>query len=519
MRYSRLKKAVEAGAFKGATLTQPTNTSPALAALANPESRRLGNAAAAGRTQHARCAAKPRRGAGADALADDDGEEEEKKDTGGLVRLSQRKRQVSTTLSEDADSEMFYPDTSQATLRTKQIKRSDSDVEGEEQDELEEIDSDYKPTASGRRKAQDANVVRSSQSQPHNPGTSTRRKASAKDAAKAAYAVGLASGRYAPTPEDRSGAHLEHAARLRNIGNGANPIASNVRNALAWPTAGMRQLNDRDRQFLARHGQASQPTVSSPLAQNSTFRNLAAISNKRSSVFSRNDTRVAEPTDPIGDDYGKTNEHACPNHTQRPHHAYDAASVFDNFSPPIDTATRFARPSPRNNPMNRPVTKARSATQRNDASVNSNPNIDPQLASSHLFLPPPSSYIRGRQIFPSPHVPRAATAIPESTSTPSQLKTEIVQAHAQPNESNTQPLQIEDTASIETSRPHSTAPSTTASEREIAEMLQGLRRGSVGSKPAIEASVGLVTDDNEMQEGRKAKPGSEGRGSAYPELP
>lgn len=132
MRYTRLRKAVEAGHFKGATLVQPNLITASLSQLANPHSKRLGNDSPnneeQGRRQsldkdsHVReTRAKPARGA-------DIGEEEEVDDEDeevieGLEHLRCRKRRNSTpdrTASDD-DS-LFFPDTSRFSRNQKRAK-------------------------------------------------------------------------------------------------------------------------------------------------------------------------------------------------------------------------------------------------------------------------------------------------------------------------------------------------------------------------------------------------------------
>jgi len=495
MRYTRLKKAVETGLFKGATLSsKPTTTSPQLAALANPESRRLGNAAATGRTQKPRRATRPRRTAQAKASASEDedekeeeeGEEEEEegvKETdaqsssiGGRLR---RKRQASNIVPDDDDSEMFYADTSRATRRTKQVKRSDSDIEAEEQEEeIEEVEEPKQqdnvasgPTTSHRRRGRGGSVTRSPRSRSQDfddaafAGSSSRRKASAANAAESAYAVGIASGRYAPSPEDVSDAQLGRAARLRNISTGAKSFENNSHRTPATSSAGMRQLNARDRQFLARHGQASQPKFSPSLVHTNRFNNFVPVTGSRSPTFGQDNTGAGRMPPPSPSPFEDRDVQAESDNL-RPHHTYDAASVFDNFTPPMDVATRFG-PSTKPSPAKRNTSKAHKSTQQDNAVA----NIDPQLMATPTPASPLSS---SRRVIQSRQTPRATTTIPENAQTKAEGPTEMKVSSPQAD-TNSRML-----------RPRSAVPSVTASELEIAEMLQGLKQGSVArAKSAV----------------------------------
>ncbi|KAK5094562.1 hypothetical protein LTR70_004053 [Exophiala xenobiotica] len=495
MRYTRLKKAVETGLFKGATLSsKPTTTSPQLAALANPESRRLGNAAATGRTQKPRRATRPRRNAQAKASASEDEDEEEEEEgeeeeggvretdaqpssIGGRLR---RKRQASNIVPEDDDSEMFYADTSRATRRTKQVKRSDSDIEAEEQEEeIEEVEEPEQqdnvasgPTTSHHRRGRGGSVARSPRSRSQDfddaafAGSSSRRKASAANAAESAYAVGIASGRYAPSPEDVSDAQIGRAARLRNISTGATSFANSGRKTPVISSAGMRQLNARDRQFLARHGQASQPKFSPSLVHTNQFDNFVPATGSRSPTFGQNNTGAGRMPPPSPSPFEDRDVQAESDNL-RPHHTYDAASVFDNFMPPMDVATRFGPSSTKPSPAKRNTSKAHKRTQQNHAVA----NIDPQLMATSTSASPLSSSRRGIQ---SRQIPRATTTIPENAQTKAEGPTEMKVSSPQ-TDNNSRML-----------RPRSAVPSVTASELEIAEMLQGLKQGSVArAKSAV----------------------------------
>lgn len=573
MRYSRLKKAVEAGHFKGAVLTQPISTSPQLAALANPESRRLGNAAVAGGTSKSRRAAKPRQNAQAKAFAGDDEEEEEEEveEVESQLTLtsgrSRRKRQASNMLPEDIDSDMFYPDTSQATRRTKQIKRSDSDVETEEQEELEETDQQASiastSTTSSRPRTQNVNTGRPISNASRSPHTeqqefgnatyapaSSRRKVSAANAAESAYALGLATGRHAPSPEDLNSPQFEHAARLRNISTGVNPIAKTGYNTSGPSKPGMRQLNDRDRQFLARHGQPTHPMVSSPLAQNAPYNSFGPPTGGLAPIYGQNNTRStrmpAPSIPPFGDPFAIANTgfnadapaSATP---QRHHHTYDAASVFDDFSPPVDPAARFARPSTKTSPAKRTVSKARVAPTTRRNNTNTNANIDPQLTVSPPMAPatPVSS---PQHVIQSRQVPRAVTSVPETqlkaeteNGNASERGTPVSQSHAQAHAQTQAQAQAHTAMDRDgtVNRPRSTAPSATASELEIAEMLQGLKQGSAapnnaansnGNADAVSIGAAVMGPGEEARQAGKGNGNESGNenekqdGSAYPDL-
>jgi len=478
MRYTRLKKAVEAGLFKGATLSsKPTATSPQLAALANPESRRLGNAAATGRNQKPRRTTRPRRNAQAKVSASDLEDEEDAQST-SLGGRSRRKRHASNVVSEDDDSEMFYADTSRATRRTKQIKRSDSDIEAEEHEEAEEVeeaeeaeDPDRQDsvasrlTALDRRRARGGSLTQRPQYALQNfddttfAGSASRRKASAANAAESAYALSIASGRYAPSPEDDSRARSGHAARLRNTSTGANPIANSGRKPPGTSSAGMRQLNARDRQFLARHGQANRPLFNSPLGQTNPLNDFVPAIARRSSTLDPDNGSAGHMPLPSLSPFEDPDYDADPDNL-RPHHTYDVASVFDNFSPPMDVATRFGPSSTKSGRTKRNVPKSHhKPVQHKQADA----NIDPQLTATPT--PTPSSPApRSRQL------PRATKIAPENAqdTTEGPAKSNAPSPQAQSQHSSTR-----------TTRPRSAAPpaTATASELEIAEMLQGLKQG------------------------------------------
>lgn len=143
MRYTRLRKAVEAGHFKGATLVQPNLITATLSGLANPHSRRLNNTPYG--EEHEQPTTDLREDDPAVTLRAqlekpvslDEEEEEEDDDEGeviqGLEHLTRRKRRGSNTdQTLMGDNDLFFPDTSRSSRGQKRIKRSDSDLEGDE---------------------------------------------------------------------------------------------------------------------------------------------------------------------------------------------------------------------------------------------------------------------------------------------------------------------------------------------------------------------------------------------------
>ncbi|KAK5103468.1 hypothetical protein LTS08_002883 [Lithohypha guttulata] len=128
MRYTRLKKALEAGVFKGAILTQgPVQSNPRLALMANPESSRLAaEAKRAPQTPYADV-----------DLVDDLDEEDNEED----VRRQRSKTSAQREKRKAAvdDEPLFFDDTSATTRFAKQIKRED---DGEQPEEVVDDDED-----------------------------------------------------------------------------------------------------------------------------------------------------------------------------------------------------------------------------------------------------------------------------------------------------------------------------------------------------------------------------------------
>lgn len=280
MRYTRLRKAVEAGHFKGATLAHPAVISASMVQLANPQARRFGNSPQqrltgsadeiAGATLYTG-AARPIELDEEDEDEDEEDELEDIEESESLVdRDNGRKRRASNMVEVEtaADNQLFYPDTSRSSRALKRIKRSDSDDEQEE-DEEHTPSKSTRNTAALTRQRRTTNTITTSlptraykqqgpqqivstdfhgsPSRPSLPlGVSTRsgldgqrpsndsppvkvsrKKKSANDAAKAAYEVGVTTGRWAPHPDDNSvsndqSRHLysvNHTPTLRYVGH------------------------------------------------------------------------------------------------------------------------------------------------------------------------------------------------------------------------------------------------------------------------------------------------------------
>jgi len=134
MRYTRLKKAVESGVFRGATLSQPQAVSAQMVELANPDSRRtstLGSLSspAGGSAVYNSTRKTPRR-------RNKKGSQPDLQTP--TLKSKTRKRRAEDNAEDDGDGNLFFPDTSSTSQRYKQIKRSESDVEAEEVEEEEE---------------------------------------------------------------------------------------------------------------------------------------------------------------------------------------------------------------------------------------------------------------------------------------------------------------------------------------------------------------------------------------------
>lgn len=153
MRYTRLKKAVESGAFRGATLSQPQGVSAQMVELANPEGRRTASlggrsSSVGGSTVYNSARKLPRR-----RNKDDQQEEDEDSDDAELRipahKPATRKRKAANAVEGDEDENLFFPDTFALNPRHKQVKRSESDEEVEEvEDEEGEEMADSTPTKS-----------------------------------------------------------------------------------------------------------------------------------------------------------------------------------------------------------------------------------------------------------------------------------------------------------------------------------------------------------------------------------
>lgn len=280
MRYTRLRKAVEAGHFKGATLTQPNPVPATLSQLANPQSRRIGNVPQfgeqqehhptepqednPGRTLRAR-SARP-----VNLVEEEEEEEEEVIEESENDRESgySRKRRGSTTKAPPGDHDLFFPDTSESFRTPKKTKRSDSDSEKSEQGDQglrrstrstraviqQPTSSKATPQTRARRQAthqrgsvnnkldvQEASAppvsapntmhaLEQNRNTIHQPTEVSRKKQSANTAAEAAYNVGIRTGRWAPHPDDgNTRVHTtayhptaSHANHLAYVGQGVH---------------------------------------------------------------------------------------------------------------------------------------------------------------------------------------------------------------------------------------------------------------------------------------------------------
>lgn len=134
MRYTRLKKALEAGVFKGAILTQgPVQSNPRLALMANPESSRLAaEAKRAPQTPYA------------DANLVDDLEEQDNEEDVGRQRSATSAQREKRKAAID-DEPLFFDDTSATTRFVKQIKCEDDDEQPEELVDNNEDNANYTP--------------------------------------------------------------------------------------------------------------------------------------------------------------------------------------------------------------------------------------------------------------------------------------------------------------------------------------------------------------------------------------
>lgn len=287
MRYTRLRKAVEAGHFKGATLTQPNVVSSRLSELANPQARRFGqNASSNSQRQHTRLSpdgnssrGHSRRQLPRPISIDEEEEAEEEEEqldeaSDNLVdRSSCRKRRLSSSMeAEESDQELFFSYTPEAT-REKKIKCSESVVESDEEEEEPHakklkawVRSSHQQKASARKDgssqqrgatvileepellvppsvhSSDTTVEGSEEhhdSQPHiidhQSANVSRKKQSANVAAEAAYKIGSTTGRFARHISDNSGRKRDgsctnSASQLGYVGQGIHmPINKAIR--------------------------------------------------------------------------------------------------------------------------------------------------------------------------------------------------------------------------------------------------------------------------------------------------
>lgn len=142
MRYTRLKKAVEAGHFRGAVLTQgPISRNPKLAAMANPESSRLAaEALKGGKTDKLQRATIDKLNTpisdddleeGYDEYGQAEDEDEEVEEVASEQLTVRPKRKRTEELPKDEDEDSFYPDMSVDTHKDKQIKAEVGDEQPE----------------------------------------------------------------------------------------------------------------------------------------------------------------------------------------------------------------------------------------------------------------------------------------------------------------------------------------------------------------------------------------------------
>lgn len=253
MRYTRLRKAVEAGHFKGATLVQPNLITASLSQLANPHSRRIGNNPPYGDSdEHDHQRSDPREDGPVKTfrtrsnkpinLEEEEEEEDDDDDEEvieGLEHLRRRKRRGSTTDKAQAeDDDLFFPDTSKSSRPKKRVKRRDSDVEDDQSREGPTARSKCDAEATAQRAsisrtspqarlshhaahpqnlsnhapgAQQVSSMRAPIATPQiqqnynglRPSTQiSRKKQSANAAAQAAYNIGVGLGKWAPHPAD-----------------------------------------------------------------------------------------------------------------------------------------------------------------------------------------------------------------------------------------------------------------------------------------------------------------------------
>lgn len=286
MRYTRLRKAVEAGHFKGATLAHPAVVSASMVQLANPQARRFGTHPQQSLTDSVDDVPGATMYTGAtrpinldEEEEDEDEELEELEESESLVDQSRGRTCRAVNVAEveaDADNRLFYPDTSRSSRALKRIKRSDSD--DNEEEEKEYTPSKFKrntgtltrqprttntaatpppPRAhlqQGLQQSVSTNRIGTQQQSTlqlgilRRPGfvneqnanndrqsvEISRKKKSANDAAKAAYDMGIANGRWPPHPGDNnvSSDHTIHSysvnqtPNLRYIGHGLHSVAS-----------------------------------------------------------------------------------------------------------------------------------------------------------------------------------------------------------------------------------------------------------------------------------------------------
>lgn len=265
MRYTRLRKAVEAGHFKGATLTQPNTVSSSLSQIANPPSRRTTPAAVSEPQDTTRVGdhrsrdrKTSRKQSNRPIYLDDDDDEEEQE----VIELPDRppehsrgrKRRPSTnTEAQSHNNDMFFPDTSEVSQSHKRTKHSGNGTKEGEQEASDQRRPDLSArttmrrylnpiippqapvfnygstqtyTIGGRpeRQSNSAHALNTTLTPELNynscspPDDVSRRKQFANSAAEAAYNIGVRTGRLVTHPEKNN--VLNHVV---NSGHGTDP--------------------------------------------------------------------------------------------------------------------------------------------------------------------------------------------------------------------------------------------------------------------------------------------------------
>lgn len=355
MRYSRLKKAVETGHFRGAILTQgPITKNPKLAAMANPESSRLAEEALKSDANKARRWAtnKSTPGISDDDLEDEDAEyeleeeEEEVEEIEPEKLLFRPKRKLTEEPSKNEDDDLFYPDTSVAIHKDKQIK-----LEGDEEPEMinDRADNASQTSSRGRRSRVPSPPRKSRLSSPRITSQQqfSRRQTSQYTPVHVAtrpipssnrampmpatvhqqtdmVTVGIVSGQPQPTPEDIS------FAQARGLPSPMQQVSVQQSNNGFPP---MRARFARTRQLL--------PTSSFPSSANSiSWPPPPSLS----SQFQQPSLPFPLPG-AIRSPFASQQPFSPQQRTTPPLSRFDPASVFDNFKPPSITPPPVPRPS------------------------------------------------------------------------------------------------------------------------------------------------------------------------------